>query len=252
MTARKKRKGSASLTTPAEQETPPQAPPEPLPADLSDLPKARVASFTPRELAAVLNEPRRTPAYGMAAIPGAPATPAALASTLSASATPVVDAAPAQTEVLLFRLGGERFAAPIASIDEAVDLGDVYPIPESPPQLLGFFPVRGRLVPLYSAADALHVRERSAQHPSAFLLSCDGTRLAIAVDALDDALSLPADAVRQAPASDENLGDGVLLGVANVPDGVVTLVSPDALARACLGYGGADAGETPETPEVAA
>ncbi len=197
------------------------------------------ARLTPRELAAVLNEPRRTPAVGIVAVAAA-ATPVqpdsalAVASALGASIFAPEPDAPEVTEVLLFRLGGERFAASLAAIDEAVDLPELHSIPESPEELLGVFELRGRLIPLYSAARALRVTELVAVPACAFVLSHEGTRLAIAVDALDDAITLPTAVLRDAPGADTEGGDGVLLGIAHTPDGVVTLVSAPALARSCL------------------
>lgn len=197
------------------------------------------ARLTPRELAAVLNEARRTPAAGVVAIPAgvAPAQPnsaLAVASALGSSMTVPEPDVPELTEVLLFRLGGERFAAALAAIDEAVDLPVLHSIPESPRELLGVFELRGRLIPLYSAARALRVTELVTVPACAFVLSHEGARLGIAVDALDDAITLPAAALRDAPGAETEGGDGVLLGVAHVPDGVVTVVSATALARSCL------------------
>lgn len=218
----------------------------PLPPDLSDLPQARVASFTPRELAAVLNEPRRTPAYGVPAVrPGSPIAVAAGMAQPQAAAEPVAEL----TDVLLFRLGGERFAAELAAIDEAVDLAGIHPVPESPSSLLGVFPLRGRLLPLYSAAASLHVAEGEGPPTCAFVLSHEGERIGIAVDELDDALSLPAAALRDAPGAGTEEGDGVLLGIVHVPDGVVTVVSVTALARACIGSG--PDGPEPDNPSAA-
>ena len=195
------------------------------------------ARLTPRELAAVLNEPRRTPAAGIVPVSARPVQPnsaLAVASALGVSSVAPEPEAPEVTEVLLFRLGGERFAASLAAIDEAVDLPELHSIPESPEELLGVFELRGRLIPVYSAARALRVTELVTVPACAFVISHEGTRLAIAVDALDDAITLPAAVLRDAPGADTEGGDGVLLGVAHAPDGVVTLVSAPALARSCL------------------
>ena len=164
-----------------------------------------------------------------------PNSAVAVASALGSSVMVPAADAPELTEVLLFRLGGERFAAALAAIDEAVDLPAVHSIPESPPELLGVFELRGRLIPLYSVARALRVTELVTVPVCAFVLSHEGTRLGIAVDALDDAIALPTATLRDAPGAETEEGDGVLLGVAHAPDGVVTVVSVAALARSCLG-----------------
>lgn len=239
----------------AERETD-SAPPAPDIPDLPAIPPARAASLTPRELAAVLNEPRRTPAAGLPAVTAVAPAPADPRSPLAIAAAqppaPPHAPPPAEAEVLLFRLGGERFAASLAAIDEAVDLPELHTIPESPPDLLGVFELRGRLLPLYSAASALRVPEPDHAPRCAFVLSYEGTRLGIAVDVLDDAITLPADALRAAPDGGEE-GDGVLLGVAHAPDGVVTVVSASALARSCLGSAleTGDEQETSAAPEAA-
>jgi purine-binding chemotaxis protein CheW len=147
-----------------------------------ELDARRGPSLTPRQLAAVLNEPRRTPAAGVVAIPAPPVSPA--------------PAEPSLQDVLLFRLGSERFGAALATIDEAVDLPAVHSIPESPPSLIGVFELRDKLVSLYSAAAALHVPEMTESPSCAFILSVDGVRVGIAVEALDDAVALSPEVFR--------------------------------------------------------
>lgn len=214
-----------------------------------EAPVPRAPSPTPRQLAAILNEPRRTPAVGVPVISTATPSPVAVAASLAsqqaASAEPEQDL----SEVLLFRLGGERFAASLAAIDEAVDLPELHPIPESPPDLLGVFELRGRLVPLYSAARALRLDAPDGIPPCAFILSHAGMRIGIAVDGLDDAVAIPAESLREAPDSED--GDGVLLGVAHVGAGVVTIVSASALARTCLESGSHGRTESSAATEAA-
>jgi chemotaxis signal transduction protein len=134
-------------------------------------------------------------------------------------------------EVLTFHIGRERFATALAAIEEAVEQPDVYRVPEMPETMLGVFSLRGRLIPVCSPVRALGVALEGSI--STVLLMRAGTRrVGVAVDDVDDVITLDLGTVRAAPGVDDS--DGVLLGVVRQGNELIAIVDPDAIVAACL------------------
>ena len=205
-------------------------------------------SLTPVGLAVVLNQERRTPALGVPVIgartgtpvsapvigpPPDAGSPAANAASLAATSPGGVDA-PAERplELLLFRVGGERFATPLADVEEAVDLPALHTLPESPSNMLGIFELRGELIAVFSPAGPLGARNAGTL-AAAFVIRAGEHRVALAVDELDDVLAMAPGAMREP--TEHEAHDGVLAGVATVDGHVVAVVDGPALARSCIG-----------------
>lgn len=240
--------------TPAADAPAPVSPP--LPED-DELPpnrrRDRSRPLTPRELAAVLNEnaPKaetRRPSASLsieraAPDPNEPTPLPPEASGMIASDTmefavasaaallPFRDRVKARqgsVDLLLFRIGHERFAADLAAVEEAVERGDIHGVPEAPPNLLGVADLRGRLMHVYSPEVALGVKLEPGAS-ALLIVKAEGRRLALAVDDVDDVMSLPLDQLRDVPAGTDP--DGVLLGVAWRADTLISLLDVESLTE---------------------
>jgi purine-binding chemotaxis protein CheW len=132
-------------------------------------------------------------------------------------------------ELLMFRIGTERFAVELACVEEAIDLPDVHHVPEMPPAMLGVITVRGALTPVFTPDAALGVPVQGKG--AALIFRADRGRFALAIDDVDDVMTLDLAALRDAPGSD--VADSVVLGVARNEGVIVALVDADALILAC-------------------
>jgi purine-binding chemotaxis protein CheW len=135
------------------------------------------------------------------------------------------------SDTLVFRVGAERFAVDLAAVEEAIELPSVHHLPEMPDHLLGVFELRERLVPIYSPERVLRValgREAAA----VLVLRSREKRLGLAVDDVDDVLTIDGAAVRRAPIPDND--DNVLLGVIRRGADLLALIDAESLALACL------------------
>ncbi len=139
------------------------------------------------------------------------------------------------TDLLLFRVGRELFAAELGAVTEAVDLTtvrQVQQIPGSSSLARGIFTLRGLLVPLFSPANALGV---PADEAATALVVDDGAgRIAIVVDDVEDVITLREGELRPVPAGDAR-DAGVLRGVVRRGMMLVAVVDLDALVAACRG-----------------
>lgn len=201
---------------------------------------ADAAADTPVALAARLN--RDTPRSAAALPAGAPApasAPAAAASPPPPSAfRDQVRERAGRADLLLFRVGGEIFALPLAAVEEAAEVGTVHPLPEAAGQALGVVDLRGRMVPLYTPARALGVGPNGA--PAMLVLRDGARRVGIAVDDVDDVLTAELGDLRPAP--DGDVGDGVLLAMGRRGADLVGVLDAQLLLAACLAES-----RTPET-----
>ncbi|MGQ0714062.1 MAG: chemotaxis protein CheW [Gemmatimonadaceae bacterium] len=135
------------------------------------------------------------------------------------------------SDTLVFRVGPECFAIDLAAVEEAIELPSVHHLPEMPDHLLGVFELRGRLVPVYSPERVLRVALTS-EAAAVLVLRAGDKRLGLAVDDIDDVLTIEAASVRRAPVPDND--DNVLLGVIRRGGDLLSLVDAESLALACL------------------
>jgi chemotaxis signal transduction protein len=139
------------------------------------------------------------------------------------------------TDLLLFRVGRELFATELGAVEEAVDLTAVEAVRQLPgtdSPVRSIFTLRGALVPLFSPMQALGAAPSEA---ATALVVRDGRRLiAIAVDDVEDVLTLRDGEVRPVPAGDTR-DTGVLRGVVRRGTTLVALVDLGALIAACRG-----------------
>jgi chemotaxis signal transduction protein len=134
-------------------------------------------------------------------------------------------------DTLMFHVGPERFAIDLAAVEEAIELPSVHHLPEMPEHQLGVFELRGRLVPIYSPERVLRVA-LARDAAAVLVLRARDKRLGLAVDDVDDVLTIDGAAVRRAPIPDND--DNVLLGVIRRGSELLALVDAESLALACL------------------
>jgi purine-binding chemotaxis protein CheW len=111
-------------------------------------------------------------------------------------------------DLLVFRVGRERFGVGLAAVDEVVAFPAVKPMPQSPATMLGLAELRETLVPVYTPAAALGL---PLDDPRAMIVARtrDGRRLGIAVDEAEGVLAFDFDALATTHAS------GLVLGVSS-------------------------------------
>jgi chemotaxis signal transduction protein len=129
----------------------------------------------------------------------------------------------------MFRVGSERFAVELVCVEEAIDLPEVHHVPEMPPAMLGVITVRGVLTPVYRPDSSLGVPV--AGKGAALIFRVERGRFALAIDDVDDVLTLDLAMLRDAPGVEG--ADSVVLGVARNGGLLVALVDSEALVLAC-------------------
>lgn len=136
---------------------------------------------------------------------------------------------PPTVEMLMFRVGDERFAVDLLSVEEVIDLPVIHHVPEMPPAMLGVVAVRGMLTPVYSPQFALGLA--LAQRAAVLIFLRGAARVGVLIDDVDDAIPMDLREMRTSHASPE--GDNVVLGVVRHEEMLVAVVDVDALIAAC-------------------
>ena len=97
--------------------------------------------------------------------------------------------------VVIFALGGQKFAVELRWVREIFPLGPVTPVPTAPPAVAGAMNFRGMIVTVLRAALIMET-EGSSRAPRAgdavILLDVDGVRAALAVDHVDEVTTIHA------------------------------------------------------------
>jgi chemotaxis signal transduction protein len=112
-------------------------------------------------------------------------------------------------ELLVVRIGEERFAVPLEAVEELVESPSLRAVPGAPDDLLGLFTLGQSLLPLYSPAAILGSQTFGEQ--VALVMRGGASRIALAVDDADDVVSVSLADMLDAPRTGR--GDDVVLGV---------------------------------------
>lgn len=143
-------------------------------------------------------------------------------------------------DLLVFRIGAEHFAAPLAAVEEAVDLDPaaVQPLPDDNPALRGVVALRDALVPVFAPHRALGIAAGDGGTLLVLRAGQAAARAAIVVDDVEDVMTVTADELRDVAAA--AAAGAVIRGVVQRDPGIVAIVDLNALVRACRATDGGD------------
>jgi purine-binding chemotaxis protein CheW len=130
--------------------------------------------------------------------------------------------------LLVFRLGAERFAVDLASVDEVIDAPTSKRLPDAPPNVLGLASIRGELVSVYDPRPVLHVGD--SLEGAALLFVREDRRVALAIDDVFDAIVVDASELQSAPGVEAS--DRVLVGVVRREGSLIAVLDAGALLDA--------------------
>ena len=125
-------------------------------------------------------------------------------------------------DVLVFEIGGVRYALPTSDVSELARAVTIVPLPKAPPIVEGVIDVHGCVVPVLDIRTRFRLPSRPLSHTDHLIVASVGPRL-VAVRA-DRALDLAhVDAKDIADAGTLALGAEYVSGVARLPDGLVLI-----------------------------
>jgi purine-binding chemotaxis protein CheW len=135
---------------------------------------------------------------------------------------------------LMFNLNHSRYGIPAIAVQELFFLPEVTAIAETPNTILGVINLRGKFLPVMD----LYHRLEQARPPfqltdSMIVLEWQTQRIGIIVNQVDSVQAIAPDriAANVCNRSKESLQDRLVTGIANVEEGIVTLLNPELLVQ---------------------
>lgn len=148
--------------------------------------------------------------------------------------------------VLVFRVGGERFAVSLPAIDEVIESPELRRMPDAPDRVRGVATLRGELLSVYDPLSLLGVAGGVQQGTLAdawggatLVFSRRGSgahRVGLAVDDVYDALTIAESELKGVPGTDG--ADGALVGLVRRGSELIGVLDVDALLDGVLAVPG--------------
>ena len=132
--------------------------------------------------------------------------------------------------LLVFRVGGERFAVPLSDVDEVIDAQPIQRVPDSPSTVLGVVSVRGVLITVYDPRPLLMVD--GSVDAAMLLFVKGGRRVALAIDDVFDPVTVEERELLPTPSGVES--EDIVIGVIRRESTLTAVVDSDALFRAAI------------------
>jgi purine-binding chemotaxis protein CheW len=124
-------------------------------------------------------------------------------------------------DLLVFRVGEERFAIAVGEANEAIRISEITWLPRVPPFYRGLISHRGIVFPLVDIRPLVGRPAAGGAHRHAILFTSDELTMAIAVDALESFVRLPVSEIAATSPGDEGAGLSAIWGLA--PGALVVL-----------------------------
>jgi chemotaxis signal transduction protein len=123
-----------------------------------------------------------------------------LAEMNNAVAADVIDVIPEEElRVCLFSMGADLFAVPVDTLTEIIISQKIFPVPTTPPHVLGVINLRGNIVPIVDIRTALSLPRNS--NPSQIAIIRQGALIiGIVVDTVSEVVSVPVNKILAIPA----------------------------------------------------
>jgi chemotaxis signal transduction protein len=156
-------------------------------------------------------------------------TIAAFVERVAAEAVPVAPA-PVEPELhlVVFQLGAEHFAVPIASVREVVRVPGITRVPHAPAEIRGVMNLRGRILPVVEVRSCLGLPPAEPGPRSrVVVVEVRGRQLGLLVDQVGQVTRVGAGQV--APAPEEVRGARAVTGMARQGDRLLLLLELERL-----------------------
>jgi len=136
----------------------------------------------------------------------------------------------ASCDLLVFRLGTERYALPTSKVREIARPTRITPVPGTPAELPGIVSHHGTLLPVVDARPLLGLAFEPATRTSRLIaLQCGDIELALVADEVFDLIALPLSAFEALPSGLDLARAQLLAGIAVLDEQPLALLDLNAL-----------------------
>jgi purine-binding chemotaxis protein CheW len=128
--------------------------------------------------------------------------------------------------VVVFTLGGERYALPIARVQEVIRHAQPRPVGSRVPFVAGVIELRGRIVPVCDIAARVGARPGRSDQQKIVIVDLPGGQAGVLVDAVDEVVTVPEAQLAPVPAE---IQTAWLSRIARLADELVMVLDPERL-----------------------
>jgi purine-binding chemotaxis protein CheW len=129
-------------------------------------------------------------------------------------------------QVVVFTLGGERYALPIARVQEVIRHAHPRPVGSRLPFVAGVIELRGRIVPVCDIAAGVGARATRAEQQKIVIVDLPGGRAGVLVDAVDEVVTVPDAQLAPVPVA---VRTPWLRAIARLGEDLVMVLEPERL-----------------------
>ncbi len=104
-----------------------------------------------------------------------------------------------ERRVCLFSMGDDLYAIPVELLTEIIISQKIFPVPTTPPHVLGVINLRGNIVPIVDIRATLSLPRQSLPKQIAILKN-EQITLGIVVDNVSEVISIPVSSILEIPA----------------------------------------------------
>jgi purine-binding chemotaxis protein CheW len=133
--------------------------------------------------------------------------------------------------VVVFTLGGERYALPIARVQEVIRHSHPRPVGSRIPFVAGVIELRGRIVPVCDIAARVGARAGRTDQQKIVIVDLAGGQAGVLVDAVDEVVVVPERRLAPAPAE---IRTAWLSNIARLGDELVMVLDPEELLEGVI------------------
>ncbi len=105
-----------------------------------------------------------------------------------------------EIRVCLFTIGEDTYAIPVELLTEIIIPQNIFPVPTTPPHVLGVINLRGNIVPIVDIRETLSLSQNPATTNQIAIIKQGTITLGIVVDNVSEVISVPVSSMLAIPA----------------------------------------------------
>ncbi|MEW6516708.1 MAG: chemotaxis protein CheW [candidate division FCPU426 bacterium] len=136
-----------------------------------------------------------------------------------------------EIRLVVFKLGGEEFGAPIHQVHEILRLVEITRVPRAPRFIEGVVNLRGRIIPILDLRRRfdLPLDTTPERKQRIMEVEVDEQILGMIVDEVSEVVRLPVDAIEPPPAMVADIAGEYLAGIGKLPGRIIIMLNFDKI-----------------------
>jgi purine-binding chemotaxis protein CheW len=131
-------------------------------------------------------------------------------------------------QLVVFRLGAEEYALPIAAVHEIIRFSEPRSVASEVAWIRGVIGLRGKIIPIFDLAARLELAGTGTDPGKIVILETGGGQVGVMVDEVEEVLTVESDQLEAIPTASTDR----IEAIAKIGDRLVILLNPEGLFAA--------------------